>query len=217
MCFHCHYVHFLHTHISMTFMYHTSNLWQFTYLAYVNFNVSVHVTSIAQDSCLSFQRSCSYWQATVSVFSWLYRCAWRSAFQFVTVFIQLRSLCIGISIAAFCAQTPNVPCRACVGTHQTTWSLPTCSSKCSIPTLNEAAKETVCVRDLTSDQALGSHIFAFVSSYHFVLLTLNGPRSVQQTVCRLWPVLQFLPILHFSFALHFVSNSVLSALVGHSL
>jgi hypothetical protein len=175
MCFHYRVVHFLHTHINMTFMYHTSNLWQFTYLAYVNFNVSIHVTSILQDSCLSFQRSCSHWQAIVSVFNWLYLCVWRPAFQFLTVFIQLRSFDISISSAAFCTQTQKVPCRACVGTRQTTWSLLTCCSKCSIPTFNEAAKETVCVWDVTSDRALGSHVFAFVSFYHFVLLTVNGP------------------------------------------
>ena len=104
-----------------------------------------------------------------------YLCVWRPAFQFLTVFIQLRSFCISISSAAFCAQTPKVPCRACIDSRQTTWSLPTCCSKCSIPTCIESAKEAVRVQDLTSDQALDSHIFAFVSFYHVVLLTVNGP------------------------------------------
>lgn len=159
-------------------MYLTSNLRQFTYLAYVNFNVSVHVTSILQGSCLSFQRSCSYWQAIVSVFSWLYLSVWRPAFQFLTVFIQLRLFCI--SSAAFCVQTPKVPCRACIGMRQTTWSLLTCCSKCSIPTCNEAAKETVCVRDLTSDQAL---LATFLSLFLSTILFFSqwmGPCSVRQ-------------------------------------
>jgi len=91
------------------------------------------------------------------------------------VFLQLRTFCISIGIAAFCAQTLKVPCRACTGTHQTSWSLPTCCSKCSIPACNDAAKETVHVWDLTSDQAFSSHVFAIVSSYHSVPLMVNGP------------------------------------------
>jgi hypothetical protein len=125
------------------------------------------------------------------------------------VFLQPRTFCISIGSATFCAQTLKVPCRTCIGTHQTTWSLPTCCSKCSIPTCNDAAKETVCVWDFTSDQALGSHVSAFVSFYHSVLLMVNGPmqcmaENVLQLSGHLGPFCNSCPVLssHLHCILH---------------